>query len=232
MGEEKYYPIIRKWLENHGYYCGGFIEDSNGKPMFFQNKGTARLRIDVAGVKNVGTSLADEIEVVAVEVRDADNVQYRDIQDAYAYSQYAHKCYLATTGKIDKQDRDDAHSLGIGLLKIRKNRVKEILSPKLNTPSRAKMLHFLNVLEVSQCALCGCFFETYIVKSEKYKSFHRMTRAKYFTAAREHPSVDVFVSKELKKLPSDYMIYRFICRSCIEEFFPQKIKKLNEVHEL
>ena len=59
----------------------------------------------------------DEIEVVAVEVRDIGSVQYRDIQDAYAYSQYAHKCYLATTGTIHKRDKEDAHSLEVGLLK-------------------------------------------------------------------------------------------------------------------
>lgn len=99
MGEEKYYLVVREWLEKEGYYCGGFIEDK-GKPIYFENKGTQRLRIDVAGIRNVGTPLLDEIEVVAVEVRDLAAVQYRDLQDAYAYSQYAHKCYLATTGEI------------------------------------------------------------------------------------------------------------------------------------
>lgn len=114
------------------------------------------------------------------------------------------------------------------MLKIKKKRVKEILSPKLNTPSYAKMLHFLNVLEVSQCPFCGCFFETYVVKSDKYKSFYIVKRSKYFNAAHDYPKTDVFVQKELKKLPSDYKIRRFVCRSCLEEFFPEKIGKQTE----
>ena len=107
MVEERYYPIVRNWLEKEGCYCGGVIQDSKGKPFYFQNKGTKRLRIDVAGIKNHGTRSLDEIEVVAVEVRDVASVQYRDIQDAYAYSQYAHKCYLATTGSIKGEDKHE-----------------------------------------------------------------------------------------------------------------------------
>lgn len=225
MGEEKYYPIVRGWLEKEGYYCGGLIEDSRGKPIYFENKGTKRLRIDVAGIRNVGTPLLDEIEVVAVEVRDIGSVRYRDIQDAYAYSHYAHKCYLATTGTIHKRDKEDAHSLGVGLLKIKRKIVKEILSPRLNTPSQSRMLHFLNVLEVSQCPLCGSFFETYVIKSDKYKSYYRMMRSRYFDVAHDHPKTNVFVPNELRKLPSDYKTRRFICRSCLEEFFPAKIGK-------
>jgi len=201
MIEEDYYPIVRKWLEKEGYYCGGFIEDSKGKPIYFQNKGTKRLKIDVAGVKNHGTKALDEIEVVAVEVKDVASIQYRDIQDAYAYSQYAHKCYLATTGSIDEEDKHEAHCLGVGLLRINGNKVKEILSPKLNTPIQARMLQFLNVLEVCQCPICQTFFETYQYKSEKYKSFYSVTRPRYFDIARDHPDVDMFLQSELRKLP-------------------------------
>lgn len=228
LGEEKYYPVVREWLTKEGYYFGGFIEDSKGNPIYFENKGTQRLRIDVAGIRNIGTPLLDEVEVVAVEVRDQDTVKYRDLQDAYAYSQFAHKCYLATTGNILKRDKQDAHSLGIGLLKIGKRRVIEILSPRLSAPSHAKMLHFLNVLEVSQCPLCGCFFETYVRTSEKYKSFYRVDRSQYFNAAHDYRETDVFVKKELQNLPSEYKIRRYICRSCLEEFFPEKIKKQTE----
>lgn len=128
LGEKKYYPKVRKWLENEGYYCGGFIHNSNGNPIFFEDKGTARSRIDVAGIRDIGASREYDIEVVAVEVRDVKKVKFRDIQDAYAYSQFAHKCYLATTGEVDNQDKEDAHRLGVGLLRIEGNKVKEIKS--------------------------------------------------------------------------------------------------------
>jgi len=225
MGEAKYYPVVRAWLEREGYYCGGFIENPKGKPIYYQNKGTKRLRIDVAGIRNVGTSLMDEIEVAAVEVRDVDSIQFRDIQDASAYSQYAHKCYLATTGIIDKQDKEEANFLGVGLLKIQSQKIKEVVSPRLNIPNHARMLHFLNVLDVSQCPLCGCFFETYRVGSRDYRSFYAIRRTKYFNAAHDYPKLDVFEKGERKELPGNYKIRRYLCRSCMEEFFPQKIGK-------
>jgi len=223
MGEKRYYSLVRKWLENQGYYCGGFIYEK-GKPYYFQNKGTARLRIDVAGIKNVGSSVEDEIEVVAIEVRDVDKVQLRDIQDANAYSQYAHKCYLATTGLIDEQDKEDARKLGIGLLEIKDKKVKEVLSPQSKQPEYAQMMRLLNVLEVARCPICGCFFETYIVKENKDRSFYKLIRPKYFKVAHDHPRVDALDSRELQKLPPEYKIFRFICKACMKEFFPQKLK--------
>ena len=224
-GEKRFYPIVRKWLEKEGYYCGGFIENSKGKPIYFQDKGTARLRIDVAGAKSIGSRVEDEIEVVAVEVRNISNVQYRDLEDAHAYSQYAHKCYLATTGEVDDQDKKDSHKLGIGLLEIGKNKVKEILSPQPKTPDYAKMMHFLNVLEVAKCPICGPFFETYVVKADKFKSYQRLTRPKYFKAVHDYPKVDVLDIHELKKLGEDYKTHRFICKPCIEELFSDKLKR-------
>lgn len=223
--EKRFYPIVRKWLEKKGYYCGGFIEDSEGKPIYFQDKGTARLRIDVAGIKNIGSSVQDEIEVVAVEVKDADNVQLRDIQDAHVYSQYAHKCYLATTGITDEQDKEDARKLGVGLLEIRNKNVKEILSAQIKMPDYAKMMQFLNVLEVAKCPICGCFYETYVIKKERYKSFHRLIRPRYFKAAHDHPRIDVLEVKELRKLGEEYKTYRFICRLCMEGYFPKKLTR-------
>lgn len=228
MGEEQNYPIVRAWLERGGYYCGGSIEDNQGRPIYFQNKGTKRLRIDVAGIRNVGTWCLDVIEVVAIEVKNVKSVQYRDLQDAFAYSQYAYKCYLATTGSIDKQDKADAHALGIGLLTITGKKVKEILSPKLNVPIQERMLQFLSMLEVAKCPICGSFFETYIRKNEKYKSFYKTIRPKYFEVARDRPNTDIFIPVEIKKLARRYKTYRYICRSCLEEFFPHKVSSQKE----
>jgi hypothetical protein len=219
MGEQEYYPLVRKWLESKGYYCGGFIEDSEGNPFYFQDKGTARTRVDVAGIKDIGASREYEIEVVAVEVRDAARIKYRDLQDALTHSQYAHKCYLATTGEIVDLDKEDAHRLGVGLLRISGDRITEILSSGLNNPNQAKLLHFLGALEIARCVLCGCYFETLEVKEEKYKTFYRIRRPKYFKIAHEHPKANALNPSELRKLPRKYKTYGYLCRLCKEEFF-------------
>ena len=222
MGEKEYYPIIRKWLEKNDYYCGGQVY-SKGNPIYFQDKGTARLRVDVAGIKNVGSRVSSEIEVVAVEVRDKKKVSVRDIHDAHAYAQYAHKCYLAITSPISNQDKEDAGRLGVGLLHIGKHRVTEALSPQGKMPDYSMMLKFLSVLQVAKCSICGIFFETYVRKEENYKSFYRMVRAKYFKAAHDEPEVDVLDAKEIKDLRASYRSYSYICRTCMEELFPDKL---------
>jgi len=223
LGEKKYYPIVRKWLESKGYYCGGYIEDSKGNPIFYQDKGTKRLRVDVAGVKNVGSRVTCEIEVVAVEVRDTNNVSIRDIQDAHAYAQYAHKCYLVTTASISNQDKKDAQRLGVGLLRIKNRHVTEVLSPHRKMPEYSMMMKFLNVLEIAKCPICGSFFETYVIKDKNYKSFHRLVRPKYFNAAHDYPEVNVLADEGLKMLKTGYRTYIYICRTCMEEFFPNKL---------
>lgn len=221
LREERYYPNVRKWLEKKGYYCGGFIEDSKGNPIYFQNKGTARFRVDVAGIKNTGNIVADEIEVVAVEVRDINNVGYGDIKDADKYSRFAHKCYLATTGNIDDQDKEDAQKLGVGLLKLRDGKVKEVLQPKQKPPEYTKMMRFLHALEVAKCPICGCFYETYVV-NKQYKSFHKLIRPRYFKVAHDNAQTDAFDQDELRKLGRGYQTYRYICTPCMNEFFPKQ----------
>jgi hypothetical protein len=223
LGEKKYYPIVRKWLESEGYYCGGNIVNSKGNTIYYQNKGTKRLRVDVAGIKNVGSRASFKIEVVAVEVRDINNVSIRDIQDAHAYAQYAHKCYLATTALIDNQDKKDAQRLGVGLLQIKNQRVTETLSPQAKTPDYSMMMKILKVLDVAKCSICGSFFETYVIKDEDYKSFYRLVRPKYFKAAHDYPKVDVLAPEGLKELKANYRTYIYICRTCMEEFFPNKL---------
>jgi len=223
LGEKEYYLTVRKWLERKGYYCGGYIHDRKGNPKYYQDKGTKRLRIDVAGIKNVGNRVSNEIEVVAVEVRDTNNVSVRDVQDAHAYTQYAHKCYLATTATIGSQGKRCAEKRGIGLLKINNQRIKEVVSPQIKTPDFSMMMNFLRVLDVAKCPICGTFFEIYTISDEDYVSYYRFVRPKYFKAARDHSDVDALDPNKLKNLKAAYRNYGFICGTCMEEFFPNKL---------
>jgi len=221
--EKDYYPIVRKWLEKKGYYCGGYIQDRKGNTKYYQDKGTKKLRIDVAGIRNVGNRVSNEIEIVAIEVRDKQNVSVRDVQDAHAYTQYAHKCYLATTSTIEIQDERCAEKRGIGLLQINDRQVKEVLSPQIKTPDFSMMMKFLRVLDVAKCPICGTFFEIFVRRKEKYKSFYRFIRPKYFNAAHDDLDVDVFDPKELKDLKAAYINYGYICKICLDEFFSNKV---------
>jgi hypothetical protein len=229
LNEERFYDSLRRWLEGKGYYCGEVLEYAGGRhegePFLFQDKGTrggAGLRIDVAGVKNVGTQYEDEIEVVSIEVRDKDKLAYRNMQDAYAYSRCSHKCYLATTAELSDEDKRVAEKLGIGLIKLTENRPpKEVKTPRLMDPDYSQMMLFLNRLEIARCAVCGCFFETWSeLEKPKFRSYYSFTRPRYFKVAHESKSINIMDKND--KLARKNSITRYICKLCMEEFFLNK----------
>jgi len=90
LGEKRYYAIVIT------------VRD---KPNYYQDIGPRNRRADVAGVKNVGSKYEDQIEIVAVEVRDRPTVSDQDFRDTDNYHQYAHKCYLATTALITQKHK-------------------------------------------------------------------------------------------------------------------------------
>ena len=220
MGERKYYRSVRKWLENQGYYCGGNI-NVRGTKNYYQDIGPRHRRADVAGVRNIGGAFEDQVEIVAVEVRDIPTISDRDINDTANYKQYAHKCYLAITALIRDKDIRVAEKRKIGLLKIEgvKKKPTLILDAVLENPrSYQEMIAFLNSFEIVKCSICGCFFERFDILDEKYKSYFRIIRAKYFDVMKETDS-DPLDLKELRKLPSEYKIRRYVCFPCFDEFF-------------
>lgn len=232
MGEKRYYPKIRKWLESQGYYCGGNITVRD-KPNYYQDIGPRHRRADVAGVKNLGSKYEDQIEIVAVEVRDTPTISDSDIRDTDNYHQYAHKCYLATTAPIEPEHMEIAERRNIGLLSLKKGRKKPKLihAPNPQKPANnAEMMDFLNSFEIVRCSICGCFFERYVKTKENYQSYIELVRARYFKTMSETQN-NPLVLGEVKQLQPDYKLRLYICRVCLEELFmhPERIKKM-KVH--
>jgi len=229
LGEKRYYPVVREWLEAQGYYCGGNIKVRN-KLNYYQDIGPRNRRADVAGVKNVGSKYEDQIEIVAVEVRDRPNISDQDFRDTDSYHQYAHKCYLATTAPITQKHKQIAERRNIGLLSLKKGKKnpKSIHDPNPENPKNyAEMIEFLNSFEIVKCAICGCFFERFIRTKEKYHSYLELTRAKYFKVMSETDK-EPLDKKDLEKLPPDYKLYLYVCEPCIRDFFlqPKKIERM------
>jgi hypothetical protein len=234
LGEVQYYEVVRKWLEDQGYYCGGNII-VRGKPNYYENIGSRRRRADVAGVKNVGGSYEDEIEIAAVEVRDESRISDKDIRDTANYKQCAHKCYLATTARITEKDKQIAQRKRIGLLQLEKGKKPRVWhDPTPEKPTDyEEMIEFLESFEIVKCSICGCFFERFIRPAEKYQSYFDMTRAKYFKTSKETKQ-DPLVLKKLKgkSMSSEYKVTRYICRPCLEELFiePSRIERRRRAH--
>lgn len=229
MREKRYYAIVREWLERQGYYCGGNIT-VRGKPNYYQDIGPRNRRADVAGVKNVGSKYEDQIEIVAVEVRDKPTISDQDFRDTDNYHQYAHKCYLATTAPITQKHRQTAEQRNIGLLNLEKGKKKPKLvhNPNPENPKNyAEMMEFLESFEIVKCAICGCFFERFVKKKEKYHSYLELTRARYFKVMRESDK-EPLEKKDIEQLPSADKLYIYVCEPCVRDFFlqPKKIVRM------
>lgn len=168
----------------------------------------------------MGNQFEDDLEIVAIEVRDRPVVSDADISDTAKYHNCVHKCYLAFTAEISHEIRYYAERANVGLLQLRKDKPPRALHhPSPREPEDyTEMIRFLESFEIVKCAICGCFFERFVRSDEGYKSSFAMTRAAYFKALKETKK-DPLDLKEIKKLPRKYRIYRYICHPCLEELF-------------
>lgn len=221
-GERRFYPTVRKWLEKNGYYCGGYLTKGR-KDFYYFDVGSLKYKVDVAGVKNVGNKFIDVLEIAAVEVKDEELVKHRHMQQALGYSSIAHKCYLATTGRITEDDIANASRMGIGLLQLtnKDSLPKEILSPQLKQPNEAAMLDFLDTLSISQCTICNCFFFncSWDSKGKRIRSYKRIRRSRQldvYLKTRLDPFEDL---PKLRGKLGKFVTRRFICENCFNEFF-------------
>jgi len=229
LGEKRYYSIVREWLEGQGYYCGGNITVGR-KPNYYQDIGPRNRRADVAGIKNVGSKYQDEIEIVAVEVRDKPRISDQDFRDTENYHQYAHKCYLAATATITEKHKQIAERRNIGLLQLKKGKKKPKLrhSPNPESPrDHDEMMKFLNSFQIVKCAICGCYFERFIKPKENYRSFLQLIRAKYFRVMKE-TNKEPLEKKDIGNLETDHKMYIYVCQPCVQDLFlqPKKIKRM------
>lgn len=134
----------------------GFQRD--GKDTFDFMRLGRRAQADVVGIKDVGKDYSNEIEIVAVEVKDRKTAKVRFMTQALGYSTFAHRCYLAMPIIFTEEDKEYARKIGIGLLRIIKDRVKEVLSAERKNPNQTMMVWFLRRSPwIVRCMLCGCW---------------------------------------------------------------------------
>jgi len=220
-GEERYYVSVRKWLETKGYYCGGgMVYQATGRERWYVKTGIQNLRADVIGVRNVGNRFIDRIEIHAVEVKDEKRVTFRDLQQTYGYSTFAHRVSLATTAELAEEDKATASRMGIGLVRLIGRRAREVLSPGIMRPNEAEMLKLLNRLWIIRCSICNCFvFKWEFMDDLKGKSYHMFKRARQVDHMRDSTrKATPFAELDRNELETRYVIERYICRTCADQF--------------
>ena len=218
----KYYDSVLYWFWKQGYYVGQeMTRGSKGRPFWYKNLGS-KARVDIAGVRNIGNDLIDKVEIAVAEVKDRP-ITLRSIEQAYGYSIYAHKCYLATTYKINEDDKSLAHNFGIGLLEINTGKckkeeffetnidyfkVKEVLTPQLMEPNEAEMLKFLKNLSIVRCTICKCYVFYWKGDEEEPPTVRMFLRGPQFSIITEKDEWP------FGKPPRGYRIKRYICKDC------------------
>ena len=247
--ESRYYRNVAVWLEKKGYYVGRSAPNLYRINELFIRKGRKKLQVDVAGVKNVGKGLFDEIEIVIIEVKHSNYARpigLKELDQTKSYQVYAHNCYLAITEKIEisPETQRDADNRGIGLLRIpfdfyrkkpnqvRADDIEIICTPHNTIPNEAEMLEFLDTLGILRCVICGCYFnsrgeyeEEFPQLSPKNASFKRLERNKVFDLFPDRID-DQF---NIRHKHSKSKTWRQVCLLCIEDlarlFGIEKLKK-------
>lgn len=209
--EECLYPLVANWLER-SHHC--FLTRIN--------TGLKYSRIDVVGIKDVGGDLSGEIETFSVEVKNGGQPFATASGQASGYRVYANRVYLADLREnefIDEEIAIASH-LGLGLIQIKGNKCKEILTSPYYRPLTDLHLRLLEKLSLGHCRFCGCVVE---IGSEK-NSFSNLSRENIKKAMKGEKGL-IFWNREVgyrknrfksdlsdKDIPYER---RFICHECV-----------------
>ncbi|MEW6200427.1 MAG: hypothetical protein AB1546_00500, partial [bacterium] len=194
-----------------------------------KNKGLLYSRIDVIGVKDVGGDLSGEIETISVEVKKGSQPFATACGQALGYKVYANRVYLAVVRDypFDIDEISIAGDLGIGLIQIKDDTCREILTSPYYKPITKLNYLLLHKLALGKCTLCGSFFQTGEI-GNRYYNLSRNVRK----AVKDEKGL-LFWNFELGKRKSkmgirtsevwDTAEQRFICAECVQYLSQFKI---------
>lgn len=216
--ESRLYSIVENWLRKY-YLCFKTAK----------NKGLSYCRIDVIGVRDVGGDLSGEVETIAVEVKNGETPFAKASGQALGYKVYANRIYLADNRSENfiPDEISIASNLGIGLIQIKNDKCKEVLSSPLYKPNPKLNLLLLEKLALGKCQLCESFFEIGDDDSNLYSGLVRENLKK---AIKDEKGI-IFWNREVAERKNkvgirktkDGSTYerRFICPDCIYYFISQ-----------
>lgn len=212
--EQNLYPMVENWMKRQ-FLCFRTA----------MNTGLKHSRIDVVGVRDVGGDLSGDIETISIEVKKGSEPFATACGQALGYKIYANRVYLADIrkGSFSYDEISIASQLGVGLIQIKNNTCREILTSPSYVPMPSMNLRLLEKLRLGKCQFCGSFFETNIQKSGHRHS--NLSREDLKKAVKEKKGLIFWnyeVAKRKDKLgirqTDDTFERRFICPDCVEVF--------------
>ena len=173
--ENRLYPVVEKYIKNRFGCIATAI-----------NRGTKYGRIDVIGIRDTSGDLSSAHELIGVEVKAGNQPFGNAAGQAFGYSIYSHRCYLADKRKGNNpyttEEIDIASSLGIGLLAVSGSKINEILAAPLCNPIEKFQLEIINKLGYGKCTLCNALFNIIkmVSKSSLINAAKKEKGSKYF----------------------------------------------------
>jgi len=236
--ESWYYRNVAIWLEKKGYYIGRTEPKVYRKRDLFIKKGMKKAQVDVAGVRNVGKSYFDDIEIAIIEVKHSNTrrpITLQELEQTRGYQDYAHVCYLAASKNVEiiKEREMDAKIRNIGLLQmpldfykkkpnqIKIEDLKVIHIPSAKPPcNEAEMLEFLGTLDILRCTLCGCYFHSWEEYEESYPRLPR--KGASFKILERNKVFELFPDKidfglDTRHKYRESKIWKHLCLCCVED---------------
>lgn len=213
MEEEEYYPRIEKFLKKE-FDCFATRSKVGDKYVGYA---------DVLGIRDIGGRYSNEIEVVSVEVKKWPGSFGKILGQALGYSLFSHKCYLAIpmrySDKFTQDHREMANRLGVGLIEIKSDHCKEIVTSQHHNPIETLLLRTLENVGYFKCSLCRTL--TKVGEdgwTEVLSTATNENKDKTFYYSRRFEERELLFTKA--KDPSRWIM---ICKICIQKL------KLDEI---
>jgi hypothetical protein len=187
-----------------------------------QNTGTKYGRVDVVGIRDFGGELGGEAELIAVEVKAGRQPFNTATGQAYGYSVYAERCYLAdfrtSRPAFTLAEIDVASKLGVGLLAIgRRGTVQEVLSSPQHQPMITMRGQLTEKLGYSTCTVCGSLF-----RRGDSVNFRRHVRQSVAKAFEEDKGLIYWLAEvnRRRRPRSEYLyVRRYVCPDCVYNLY-------------
>lgn len=185
------------------------------------NVGKSLGRIDIAGLRDAGGDLSGLVEMIGIEVKNGSQPFLKTCGQARGYSVYAHRVFVADyrADGFSLDEQDVASALGVGLIQIRRQGCKEVLSSPRYEPLEGYYLPLVERMGYGFCVFCKCCFATGNTGRRGYDQT-RLTRRSILNAV-EHDRGLMFWNYEagkrkLGERKGTSHERRYLCPECVQ----------------
>ncbi len=185
----------------------------------------------MVGIRDIGGDLCGQAEVIAVEVKAGHQPFNTATGQAYGYSVYAERCYLAdkraSRPAFTLDELDMASKLGVGLLAIGSDGgVQEVLTAPLHQPLMNMRGDLIEKLGYSECTICGALF-----RRGDMSNFRRHVRTGVGGLGRAYDTdrglmywLDSVAERKKAARTGYVTARRYICPDCVYNLFGEVLE--------